>query len=65
MYVLVKVGGAGENFGDMHKEFMVDSESDLSGIDMSRVAPGSVAYTAGLGEMWQSNTAGQWVKIGA
>ena len=40
---------------------MVRSSSDLS--DLTGLAPGTVAYTAGFGSMWQLNASGSWVEI--
>lgn len=39
---------------------MVSSQSDLSGLVC---APGTVAYTAGFGNMWQKAADGTWAAI--
>ena len=40
---------------------MVTSSSDLS--DITGYAPGTIAYTAGFGSMWQLAASGSWVEI--
>ncbi len=51
----------GKLVGNPKAEYMVDSESDLQ--DIENVAPGTVAYTAGLKSMWQLSASGEWVKM--
>ena len=47
-------------------EFMIDSAEDIeSPPDTSySYAPGSIAYTAGFGKMYQSDASGSWVEMG-
>lgn len=40
---------------------MVESESDLS--DLTGCIPGSIAYTAGFGSMWQLDADGVWQEV--
>lgn len=42
------------------QSIMVSSSSDLSSLDC---APGTVAYTAGFGNMWQLAADGTWAPI--
>lgn len=39
---------------------LIGSESDLATLD---AVPGTVAYTAGFGNMWQLDASGGWVAI--
>lgn len=43
-----------------YESIMVSSKSDLSGLIC---APGTVAYTAGFGNMWQLDAEGTWQTI--
>ena len=40
---------------------MVEEESDLT--DLSGAVPGSIAYTAGFGSMWQLDADGVWQEV--
>ena len=40
---------------------MVEEESDLTGL--TGCIPGSIAYTAGFGSMWQLDADGQWQEV--
>lgn len=42
-------------------EVLVNSESDLD--NLTGYLPGSIAYTAGLSNVWQLDTSGNWVAI--
>lgn len=64
MWTLIRVGGVGENYGGAHKEFMIDSESDLENIDTNGVAPGSKAYTPGHYREWEMDLIGNWTEVG-
>ena len=48
------------NSNVMHS-VMVESESDLASLD--NYAVGSIAYTAGFGNMWQLSASGEWVEM--
>lgn len=63
MYVLLRCGGEGENFGNAHKEYMVETESDVGDIPTEGLAPGSIARKAACKEMWEYDLSGQWVKF--
>lgn len=43
--------------------FMVDSESDLLTEPPYDVEPGSVAYTAGMDNIWQLSASGEWARV--
>ena len=48
-----------------YKEYLIDSESDLSNPpDKSLYAPGSIAHTAGYKKMYEADNQGNWVEIG-
>ena len=60
-----------ETEGDWRKEkcrasYLLGSSADINSPpeENSQLAPGSVAYTADLTNMWQKNASGQWVKVG-
>ena len=40
---------------------MIASSSELSGL--TGYEPGSIAFTAGFGNMWQLDASGQWISI--
>lgn len=64
MWTLMKEGGDAENFGAAHKEFMIDSISDIDNepTQYGSIAPGSFAYTAGYETIFQKNANGEWVE---
>ena len=39
---------------------MVTGQADLANLDY---APGTIAYTAGFGKMWQLAASGSWVEL--
>lgn len=43
------------------KTIIVTSESDLAGLE--GYEPGTVAYTAGFGSMWQLDASGDWQEV--
>lgn len=43
------------------QSIMVESSSDLTGL--VGYAPGSIAFTAGFGSMWQLDADGEWVEV--
>lgn len=47
--------------GNVADSVMVSSSDDLS--SLTGLMPGSIAYTAGFGSMWQLNASGSWVEI--
>lgn len=47
--------------GNVTDSVMVTSSSDLS--SLTGLVPGSIAYTAGFGNMWQLNASGSWIAI--
>lgn len=63
-WTLMKEGGEAENFGAAHKEFMIDSISDLENepTEYGSIAPGSFAYTAGYDAIFQKNSINEWVE---
>ena len=63
-WTVLRVGGIGENYGNAHKEFMVESSTDLDDIDLNGVAPGSTAHTAGRGSEWELGLDGSWALVG-
>lgn len=48
--------------GAMPSSIMISDESDLD--ELTEYTPGSIAYTAGFGEMWQLGADGTWVALG-
>ena len=53
--------------GEKHKAaYMLDSASDINSppAENSQLAAGSFAYTADLGNLWQKDATGTWVKVG-
>ena len=46
-------------------EVLVDSQSDLASLDGLKLAPGSVAYTADMKNVWRLDLNGQWVASAA
>ncbi len=46
--------------------YMVDGPADIPSppAENSKLAEGSIAYTADLTQMWQKDGNGQWVKVG-
>lgn len=62
MWTLIKSGGVGENYGYAHKEFMLDSESDLNSEPVERnIAPGSIAFLSDKSKTWNKNAQGVWI----
>lgn len=47
--------------GSAAASVLVESQSDLTNLD--GYAPGTVAYTAGFGSMWQLAANGSWVEL--
>ena len=47
--------------GNVADSVMVESSEDLTGL--TGLTPGSIAYTAGFGSMWQLNSDSTWVEI--
>lgn len=47
-------------------EFLLDSESDMSSpaVDLTKVAPGSVAYVPDLSAIWVFGADGEFHKVG-
>lgn len=39
---------------------MVRTESDLEDLPSSAYPPGSIAFTAGMGSVWQKDADGEW-----
>ena len=60
---LLKQGEPNGEYSD-HKEYMIDSASDIESPPSESYAPGSFAYTAGFGKMYQSDASGNWHEIG-
>lgn len=48
----------------LKREVLVDSQADLASIP-SDSAPGSIAYTADMKNMWMKDNDGSWKQIGA
>lgn len=47
--------------GNVADSVMVSSSDDLS--SLTDLTPGSIAYIAGFGSMWQLDATGSWVEI--
>lgn len=64
-WTLMKEGGEAENFGAAHKEFMIDSISDIDNepTQYGSIAPGSFAYTGGYDTIFQKDVNGQWIEV--
>ena len=67
-WITETVGGAGKNFGIAYKEFMIESEADLTNPDFDGnkpdTAPGSVAYTADFSVFVKKDIDGSWKTVG-
>lgn len=63
--VLIKSGDANGNYGYAHKEFMIVEPDHLKYIIRDGLAPGSIAYTAALTNIYQLGPDNYWYKIGA
>ena len=61
-YVVVKSNRGVEESLDK-TEFLIDSSSDVSNLP-DNAAPGSMAYTASLSDMYMKSASGTWTKIG-
>ena len=59
---LVKSGGRGEEFGNAHKEFLLDSSSDIQSepTNFGPIAMGSTAHTAGYADEFEKDASGTW-----
>lgn len=66
-WTLIKLGGDGENYGEGHKEFMLDAAGDIATepTNAGVIAPGSIAYTADMNNVYQKKSDGTWAEIGA
>jgi hypothetical protein len=62
-WTLIKIGGIGENFGEAHKEYMIDDVSDIATLPTTD-APGSSASTADLQLLYRLDQHGVWKKVG-
>lgn len=64
-WTLIKAGGEAENFGMGHKEFMIDSVSDIDTepTDQGVISPGSFAYTGGYDTIFQKDLSGHWIEV--
>lgn len=64
MWTLISGAKDGDNFA-CHKEFLLESDSEIANEpeDQQPIAPGSVAYTAGLARMWMKNLNGTWTEM--
>ena len=45
-----------------NKQILVESETDLTSLPAT-IPPGSIAFTAGFGSMWQKGIDGTWEVI--
>ena len=63
-WVLIKVGGPDNNFTN-HKEWQLDSESDISNPPEEALnsSPGSVAWTGDLKHIYNKANDGTWIDI--
>ncbi len=64
MATLLKVGGDYENYGFAHKEWLVEDENDRDTIDITDLAPGSIARTAGCSKIWELSPDKEWTPFG-
>ena len=62
---LIKSGGDGEEFGFAHKEFLIDSESDISTEPTAYgpIAIGSRAHIAGFEKEYEKCNNGSWQQV--
>lgn len=62
---LIKSGGADEEYGFGHKEFLLDSASDIETepTNFGVIAPASQAHTGGYGKIWEKDYSGVWQEI--
>ncbi len=63
-YVLLKAGEEFGNFGYRHQEFMIDSSDDLEALPTNKLAPGSLAHTAGFDQIYELDLNQAWIKVG-
>lgn len=63
-YALLKTGEDFGNFGYSHQEFMIESEADLEALPTSKLAPGSLAHTAGFDQIYELDLNQTWIKVG-
>lgn len=65
MYNLIKVSSSNEYDGRLspiYKEYILDNAEDITDIT-DECAPGSLAYTADLSDVWQLSPSGTWVSL--
>jgi len=62
---LIRSGGEGEEFGNAHKEFLLDSSSDIQSepTNFGPIAMGSTAHTGGYADMFEKDASGTWQTI--
>lgn len=61
---IIKQGGDGENYGNAHKELMLDEASDIMREPTDKnIAAGSIAYLPGMTRLWQKDASGNWIEI--
>ncbi len=60
-YALLKQGGCGENYGENHKVFMVESSADLDTLP-TETAIGSIAFLADGSKKWIKDLDGDWTE---
>lgn len=55
----------GDDQNSNYMEFLIDSAEDIeTPPDNLSYAPSSLAHTPGYAQMWESDSAGNWVEIG-
>ena len=64
MYILLKSGEQFGKQGDAHKEYLLESASDVSELPTTGVAPGSMAHTVGFTHFYEMGFDNQWHLFG-
>ena len=56
----------GDDQNSNYKEFLLDSEEDIEAPpDNLSYAPSSLAHTPGFAQVWEANSAGEWIELSA
>lgn len=62
-WTILKIGGEGENYGNRHIEYSIDSEEDVKDLPKDQ-APGCAAYNAELTIIYRTDNNGNWKRVG-
>lgn len=62
---LLRSGGPTEEYGFAHKDFLIDSTSDVNSEprEFGPIAPGSMAHTAGYQNIYEKDYSGTWREV--